>query len=207
MVTLVIFEDDSKLRHALKVLLDRVENYKVVGDYENCMEAGDIVKKLNPDLVIMDIDLPGQSGIEGVRQIKEASPLTPVIIHTVFEDEDKLFDSLCAGASGYLLKNSTFPELLTALDEVLHGGAPMSPSIANKVLKSFYKPRQNDYQLSPREKEILSWLVKGHSYKMIAADCFISYDTVKVHIKNIYNKLHVNCGREAVALALRDHIV
>lgn len=207
MVKIVIFEDDNDLRQALKILLNGIEDYEVIGDFENCLSATEIIQTLAPDLVIMDIDLPGKSGIEGIRSIKEVDPFIPVIMHTVFEDEEKLFDSLCAGASGYLLKNSSFTRLLTAIDEVLKGGAPMSPSIAKRVLHSFHKSSYPSYGLSKREQEILALLVKGYSYKMIAAESFISVETVRVHVKNIYNKLHVNCGREAVAIALRDKIV
>ena len=207
MKQIVIFEDDYDLRQSLKILINNTEGYVVLGDYGDCMEAADVVKSIKPDLIIMDIDLPGQSGIDGVRMIKEVRPLTPVIIHTLFEDDNKLFDSLCAGANGYILKNTSYYKLLSALEEVLIGGAPMSPSIARKVVKSFYHNNTDKYNLSGREKEILSWLVKGHSYKMIASECFISIETVRVHIKNIYNKLHVNCGRQAVALVLKDHII
>lgn len=207
MKRIVIFEDDHDLRQSLKILLNDTEGFVVVGDYGDCMKAEAIITSIKPDLVIMDIDLPGKSGIEGVRMIKEVSPLTPVIVHTVFEDDEKLFDSLCSGANGYILKNTSYLKLLNALEEVLKGGAPMSPSIAVKVVNSFHHINANKYHLSSREKEILSWLVKGHSYKMIAAECFISIETVRVHIKNIYNKLHVNCGKQAVAIALKDHIL
>ena len=130
-------------------------------------------------------------------------------MHTVFEDDEKLFDCLCAGANGYILKNTSFVNLLEAIDNVLHGGAPLSPSIAKKVLNSFQsKPLvKNSYDLSPRETEILKLLVKGFSYKMIASTCYISLDTVRGHIRNIYTKLHVNCGREAVVKALQDKVV
>lgn len=207
MTRIVIFEDDNELRQSLTILLNGIENYKVVGNFEDCLNAKDIAEKLLPDLIIMDIDLPGKSGIEGVRSIKEADPMIPVIIHTVYEDDKKIFDSLCAGASGYLLKNSSFTKLLSAIDEVMLGGAPMSPIIARRVLESFRQNNADKYQLSKREKEILTWLVKGYSYKMIAAECYISFETVRVHIRNIYNKLHVNCGREAVALALKERII
>lgn len=207
MIKIIIFEDDQELRQSLKILLNGVESYMVIGDYGDCLDAKNIIHKLNPDLVIMDIDLPGRSGIEGVRIIKEAAPMIPVIIHTVFENDQKIFDSLCAGASGYLLKNSSFTKLLSAIDEVMQGGAPMSAIVARRVLESFHQTQPNKYQLSAREKEILGWMVEGYSNKMIAAECFISFETVRVHIRNIYTKLHVNCGREAVAKALKERIV
>lgn len=209
MTNIVIFEDNARLRQSLKVLLEGVEGYKVCGDYEDCSDAAAIVDEQQPDVVIMDIDMPGVDGIEGLRVIKERAPNTYIVMHTVFEDEERLFKCLCSGANGYILKNTSFITLLDAIDNVLHGGAPLSPPIAKKVLQSFQSSPAGrlKYNLSERETEILKYLVKGYSYKMIAGTCFISMDTVRGHIRNIYAKLHVNCGREAVVIALRDNIV
>jgi len=209
MTNIVIFEDNGRLRQSLKILLDGVEGYTVCGDYENCINAAGIIDKHQPDVVIMDIDMPGADGIEGLRIIKERSPKTYIIMHTVFEDEERLFKCLCSGANGYILKNTSFVSLLEAIDNVLHGGAPLSPLIAKKVLQSFQATPSGrlQYNLSEREVEVLKYLVKGYSYKMIAAECHISIDTVRAHIRNIYSKLHVNCGREAVTKALRDNII
>ena len=209
MTNIVIFEDNARLRQSLKVLLEGVEGYKVCGDYEDCSDAAAIVDEQKPDVVIMDIDMPGVDGIEGLRVIKERAPNTYIVMHTVFEDEERLFKCLCSGANGYILKNTSFITLLDAIDNVLHGGAPLSPPIAKKVLQSFQSSPAGrlKYNLSERETEILKYLVKGYSYKMIAGTCFISMDTVRGHIRNIYAKLHVNCGREAVVIALRDNIV
>lgn len=207
---LIIFEDNHKLRQSLKILLDGVEGYTVVGDFENCVNAGEIAVSLQPDVVILDIDMPLVNGIEGLIDIKENRPETLIIMHTVFEDEERLFQSLCAGANGYILKNTSFINILEAIEYVQQGGAPLSPPIAKKVLDSFrQKPagNVNNYDLSQREIEVLSYLVKGYSYKMIAEACFISLDTVRAHIRNIYTKLHVNCGKEAVAKALIHKIV
>lgn len=206
---IMLFEDNDALRRSMKTLLDGVEGYDVVGDFGDCSSARQVVEDLLPDIVIMDIDMPKVNGIEGLRIIKEARPGTAIIMHTVFEDEEQLFDSLCAGANGYILKNSSLIKLLEALDEVQQGGAPMSPSVARKVLGSFQKlsSAKNKFDLSPREVEILQLLVKGYSYKMIASSLFISLATVQSHIRNIYSKLHVNCGREAVVIALREQIV
>ncbi len=205
---IIIFEDNSRLRESLKTLLSGVDGYFVCGDYENCAQAAEVVGEQQPDLVIMDIDMPGVDGITGLRVIKEKRPQTCIIMYTVLEDDDRLFQCLCSGANGYILKNTSFVQLLEAIENVLHGGAPLSPPIAKKVLQSF---RQNgsgrQYHLSERELEVLKYLVKGYSYKMIASNCNISVDTVRGHIRNIYSKLHVNCGREAVAKALRDKIV
>jgi DNA-binding NarL/FixJ family response regulator len=209
MTNIVIFEDNERLRQSLKILLEGVEGYTVCGDYDNCDNAAAITDEHQPNVVIMDIDMPGVDGINGLRVIKERSPRTHIIMHTVFEDEDRLFKCLCYGANGYILKNTSFVSLLEAIDNVLHGGAPLSPSIARKVLQSFQVSPAGrlQYNLSERETEVLKYLVKGYSYKMIANTCYISLDTVRGHIRNIYTKLHVNCGREAVAIALRDNIV
>lgn len=206
---IILFEDNEALRQSMKTLLNGVEGYEVVGDFGDCSSAREVVEDLFPDIVIMDIDMPKVNGIEGLRIIKEARPGTAIIMHTVFEDEERLFDSLCGGANGYILKNSSLIKLLEALDEVQHGGAPMSPSVAKKVLRSFQRSStgRNKYDLSPREIELLQLLVKGYSYKMIASSLFISLATVQSHIRNIYAKLHVNCGREAVVIALRERIV
>jgi DNA-binding NarL/FixJ family response regulator len=209
MTKIVIFEDNGRLRESLKILLEGVEGYSVVGDYENCLKAAAIIDEHQPEVVIMDIDMPGLDGIEGLRIIKEKSPNTYIVMHTVFEDEERLFKCLCAGANGYILKNTSFVNLLEAIDNVLHGGAPLSPPIAKKVLQSFQASTtaRQKHNLTERETEVLKYLVKGFSYKMIAATCSISMDTVRGHIRNIYNKLHVNCGREAIVIALRDNIV
>lgn len=208
-VRIVIFEDNGRLRQSLKILLAGVKDYDVCGDYENCVRAAAVVDEQQPDVIIMDIDMPGVDGIAGLRIIKERRPETYIIMHTVLEDEERLFQCLCSGANGYILKNTSFVSLLEAIDNVLHGGAPLSPSIAKKVLKSFQAAPASrlQYNLSEREIEVLKYLVKGYSYKMIAGACYISVDTVRGHIRNIYTKLHVNCGREAVAKALHDKIV
>lgn len=207
--TIAIFEDNARLRESLRVLLNGVDGYTVCGDYENCDQAAGIIRQHRPDVVIMDIDMPGVDGIEGLRIIKEQRPETFIIMHTVLEDEDRLFQCLCGGANGYILKNTSFVHLLEAIRNVLHGGAPLSPVIAKKVLQFFRpaNPGRLQYHLSDREKEVLGYLVKGYSYKMIAGQCHISLDTVRGHIRNIYSKLHVNCGREAVSKALRDNIL
>lgn len=207
--TIAIFEDNARLRESLTVLLSGVEGYTVCGDYENCAQAAGIVRHHQPDVVIMDINMPGVDGIEGLRIIKEQRPETLIIMHTVLEDDDRLFQCLCGGANGYILKNTSFVHLLEAIENVLNGGAPLSPIIAKKVLQFFRpaNPNRLQYHLSDREKEVLKYLVKGYSYKMIASQCHISLDTVRGHIRNIYSKLHVNCGREAVSKALRDNIL
>lgn len=205
---ILIFEDNVALRLSLKTLLIGVEGYTVAGDYSNCKNAKEITETILPDIVIMDIDMPEVNGIEGLKIIKETKPDTQIIMHTVFDDDQRLFDCLCYGASGYILKNTTFSKLIEAIDTVQKGGSPLSPLIARKVLNSFHQEEKtNSYSLSKRELEILGLMVQGFSYKMIADACFISIDTVRGHVRNIYTKLHVNCGKAAVAKALKDKIV
>jgi len=206
-VRIAIFEDNDKLRESLAFLIDNTDGYVISGHYNNCNDADMIVKKTNPDVVLMDIDMPGYDGILGVKMIKEASPDISIIMYTVFEDDEKLFECLCAGANGYLLKKTPPAKLIDAIQEVLAGGAPMSPIIAKKVLTSFQQSRSNDYQLTAREKEVLQLLNKGYSTKMIAAELHIAFDTANSHLKNIYHKLHVNCGKEAIAKSLKERIV
>jgi DNA-binding NarL/FixJ family response regulator len=206
-VKVAIFEDNDRLRDSLVYLL-KMSNYEIVGDYNRCDDAANIVRVYKPDVVLMDIDMPGKSGIKGVALIKEARPDTAVIMYTVFEDDEKLFQCLCAGANGYLLKKTPPGKLFDAIQEVLEGGAPMSPSIARKVLNSFKaQPDSNKYMLSPREIDVLQWLIKGYSTKIIASEMNLAFDTVRSHLKNIYQKLHVNCGKEAIAKALNERIV
>lgn len=205
---ILIFEDNRKIRESLEMLLSGVPGFEVAGTFENASDAYHIAGLYKPDVVLMDIDMPGTNGIEGVRLIKESNPLINIIMFTVFEDENKLFDSLSAGANGYILKNTPAPQLIQAILDVKEGGAPMSPGIARKVLNSFAKKQSApvDYHLSRREKEILELLVQGFSYKMIASECKISLDTVRTHLKNIYVKLHVSCGKEAISKVLNEKI-
>jgi len=206
-IKIVIFEDNDKLRDSLVALFNGMEEYELAGDYNNCNEAATIARVYQPDVVLMDIDMPGDSGIKGVSSIKETRPHTAIIMYTVFEDDEKLFQCLCAGANGYLLKKTHPAKLIDAIQEVIIGGAPMSPVIARKVLDSFQHGKSNRYHLSAREVEVLQLLIKGYSAKMIAAEIHISFDTARYHLKNIYQKLHVNCGKEAIAKALGEHIV
>ena len=206
-VKIIIFEDNDRLRESLVALFNGMDGYELIGDYNNCNEAGTIARVYQPDVVLMDIDLPGESGIKGVQLIKEARPQTSIIMYTVFEDEDKLFQCLCAGANGYLLKKTPMARLLDAIQDVIDGGAPMSPSIARKVLSSFQQGKKNKYQLSTREVTVLQLLTKGYSTKIIAAELGVTFYTARFHLKNIYQKLHVNCGKEAIAKALAEHII
>lgn len=208
-IRVIIFEDNERLRESLVFLLNNSDEYEVAADYDNCNDAANVVRMYKPDVVLMDIDMPGESGIKGVAMVKEAMPRTSVIMYTVFEDDEKLFNCLCAGANGYLLKKTSPEKLFASIKEVVEGGAPMSPSIARKVLSSFDQSRNksNHYQLTARELDVLQYLTKGYSGKMIASVLGISFDTARSHLKNIYNKLHVNCGKEAIAKVLSERIL
>lgn len=206
----MIFEDDEQLRDSLVALIgnSNSDDYTVIGNYSNAMDADTIVRRYRPDVVIMDIHMPGKTGIEAVREIKEARPQTYIIMYTMFENDESLFSSLCAGANGYILKKTSPFKLFEAINDVMEGGAPLSPSIAKRVLQSFeVKSSGHGYNLTPREKEILQLLIKGYSIKIIAAELKISFDTARTHLKNIYPKLHVNCGKEAIAKVLRERIL
>jgi DNA-binding NarL/FixJ family response regulator len=204
---IIIYEDNHKLRRSLCMLLDGLEDYDVVGNFANCSHLMHEMKKGEPDIVVMDIDMPGINGIQAVRKIKEFNPDIYIMMYTVFEDDDKIFDSLCAGANGYILKKSSPLKFIESLNELRNGGSPLTPSVARKVLEKMSQSQHISYGLSVREKDILKLLVQGYTYKKIASSCHISLDTVRSHVRNIYTKLHVNCGREAVAKALKERII
>jgi DNA-binding NarL/FixJ family response regulator len=207
-IRIILFEDNDRMRESLVYLLNSTTDYNVVADYNQCTDAATIIRVNQPDVVLMDIDMPGESGITGVTKIKEARPQTAVIMYTVFEDDEKLFQCLCAGANGYLLKKTSPAKLVNAIQEVMEGGAPMSPTIASRVLHTFQvKKEKNKYLLTARETEVLQSLIKGYSIKQIAVALSVSFDTARSHLKNIYQKLHVNCGKEAIAKALSEHIL
>lgn len=206
-IRIVIFEDNDRLRQSLAYLLQSVPDYEVTGDYNNCLDAANITRMYKPDVVLMDIDMPGESGIKGVSLVKEARPQVAVVMYTVFEDDEKLFQCLCAGANGYLLKKTQPEKIFEAIHEVMEGGAPMSPSIAKKVIGSFQSAKPgHQYDLTERELEVLQLLAKGHSTKAIADKLKIAFNTVRSHLKGIYTKLHVNCGKEAIAKVLGEHL-
>lgn len=208
-IPIVLYEDNTRLRQSLELLLADASDYEVTGSFAHCDEVINDINFCQPQLVIMDIDMPGIGGIEGVKKIKQQFPEVKVVMHTVFDDDNRIFDSICAGADGYLLKNTPPAKFIQSLQDLMEGGAAMSPFVAQKVFQYFRTNNtvQEDFHLSPREKEILELLVKGNSYKMIADKSGISIDTVKKHLQNIYHKLHVSCGTEAVAIALKHKIV
>ena len=209
-VLVSIYEDNDKLRELLSLLLNNTPGFEIVQAYSDCCQVKSEISIDKPDVVIMDIDMPKCSGIEGVRMIKEMDVSIKVIMHTVFDDEDKLFACLTNGADGYILKRDSSEQLIPAIREVVEGGAPMSPGIARKVLHAFHQPVESSkekFNITPRETQILESLAKGFSYRMIGLEYSISPETVKRHLKNIYEKLHVQCGPEAVAKAIREKII
>lgn len=207
---LVIFEDNETLRNSLVTLLDNGPNYCVTGAFPDVIKAEQNIQKLRPHLVILDIDMPVKDGISAIPVIKEIDPEIFIVMYTQFEDDDKIFRSLCAGADGYILKKTSPLKLFNALEEVIKGGAPMSPAIARKVLASFHTATRKatiKYSLTDREIEVLKLLIKGCSIKYIASELNIAYETCRSHLKNIYVKLHVNCGKEAIAKILAEKII
>lgn len=205
-----IFDDSRAILQSLKALFEE-SPIEVVGAFthpENCLKQ---LEKYNPDVVLMDIDMGANSGIEAVKQIRTQYLQLPILMFTVFEDDDSVFNAICAGANGYVLK-STAPEIIIQfIEDVKNGGAPMSPGIARKIIERFQQINKVapsvDYQLTPREKEILKHLTHGLSYKMVANECGITFETVRSHIKNIYSKLHVASMTEAVAKAINEKLV
>lgn len=200
MKRIVIIEDNRDIREGFAALIQASEKYLLVQDYDNCEAALRNLANDQPDVVLMDIDLPGMSGIEGTARILKQAPSTLILIITVFEDSDKVFNSLCAGACGYIVKNSDVREVLFALDQAVAGGAPMSLNIASMVVKSF--KRSSDSPLSDRETEVLQAIAQGKTYTKIAAELFINKETVRSHIRNIYQKLAVNCKADALKVAV-----
>ena len=211
MIKVAIFEDNQSLRLGLYHLVNGTEGYTCVGAFQDCAHLMQNIRDTAPDVVLMDIGMPGISGIEAVRILRKEYPELKILMQTIFEDTDKIFESILAGASGYILKNTSPSRILDYIKETYEGGAPMSPSVAVKVLKMVGQPVSKEvmdkFNLTEREKEILTCLIKGMSYRMIAESCFISVDTVRGHIRSIYEKLHVHSKGEAVAKAIKGNIV
>jgi DNA-binding NarL/FixJ family response regulator len=210
-IRVAIFEDNRNLREGLFNLLETSDQFTCAGAFANCERVVENIEETQPDVILMDIEMPLVNGIEAVRLIREKYPDVKILMQTIFEEDEKIFQSICNGAQGYILKNTPPEEILDAIREIYEGGAPMSPIIASKVLRMFKfnlsNQKDSSFNLSSREKEILKCLVEGMSYKMIADTCFISADTVNGHIKNIYKKLQVHSKGEAVAKAIKGKIV
>jgi DNA-binding NarL/FixJ family response regulator len=210
MTTVLVYDDNVSLRESIVRMVQMSDHLLLLGSFENVLQVKEQVKELKPDVILMDIEMPGLNGIEAVKQIRIFDNKVPVIMLTVFDDNKHVLEAICAGASGYLLKKHISDRLYEAINDVMEGGAPMSPGIARMVIESMQQKQvadDNKYNLTQREKEILQNLSKGNSFKMIAADLAISIDTVRTHIKRIYEKLQVHSQTEAVSKAVNERIV
>ncbi|MBL7914676.1 MAG: response regulator transcription factor [Bacteroidia bacterium] len=215
-IRVTIFDDNKKLLDSLDILIDGSPGFQIAGTFPNISNLIADIEKSQPDVILMDIEMPGINGIEGVKIVKKHFPKINVMMQTAFENDEHVFEAICAGASGYILKSTSPSRILECIVEVYQGGSPMSPTVARKVLGFLQTPKKesnqsdenkDDYNLTNREKEVLSCLVNGLSYKMIADQCNITYETVRSHMKKIYEKLHVASMTEAVAKAINKKIV
>jgi DNA-binding NarL/FixJ family response regulator len=212
LIKVIIFEDNKHLRETFQLLLNTAEGFTCSGAYPDCSDLPDSLRDIPCDVVLMDIEMPGMNGIEATKLIKQHFPAINILIQTVFYEDEYIFNAICAGASGYILKSTTPDGYLDAIKDVQAGGSPMTSGIARRVLELFKNKLSPDtpvknYNLTAQEKKVLQLLVQGKSYKMIAAELFVAPDTIKTHVSNVYAKLHVHSGTEAVSLALRDKIV
>jgi DNA-binding NarL/FixJ family response regulator len=212
MINVVIVEDSSTIREGLKLLINGTDGYSCKAAYSSCEDLLANVESLEIDVILMDIDLPGMSGIEGIRRLKKISEEILILILTIYDENDLIFEALCAGASGYLVKKTPPVKLLEAIREAYDGGAPMTSNIARKVVDYFKKNKtvknnSENILLTKREKEVLSGLVNGSSYKAIADNLNISVETVRFHFRNVYKKLHVHSQSEAVVKAIKEGLV
>jgi len=212
MINVAIVEDNDTIREGLAALINGTTGYTSVGLFRDCESFLEKLSSLDVNVVLMDIALPGMNGIEGVKEAKKIKSDTDILMLTIYEDSEKVFDALCAGACGYLVKKTPPSKLLDAIKEVNEGGSPMSSQIARQVITAFkeskdLKDDKQEFELSAREKEVITLLAGGNNYQQIADQLFISVDTVRHHIKNIYKKLHVHTQSEAVAKAIRKKII
>jgi DNA-binding NarL/FixJ family response regulator len=209
-INAAIVEDRREIREGLAMLINGTEGFHCSGSYRSAEEALDRIQLHLPDVVLMDIGLPGMSGIEALRILKERYPKMLLMMLTVYDDDDRIFDAICAGASGYLLKKTPPAKLLESLREAVGGGAPMSPEVARRVIALFREirpPERADYELTPHETRLLKLFVEGHNYKTAAAELGVSIHTVSFHLRSIYDKLQVHSKSEAVAKALSNRLV
>ena len=209
-IKVAIYEDNEALRESLTYLIKGSADLEFSGAFPDCSTVIDNCKNALPEIILMDIDMPGITGIEATKLVKASYPGVNVLIFTIFNDKDSVFNALCAGATGYLLKKSSAIQIIEAIGDLHKGGSPMTGEIARMVMDFFSKAhlkKDDPYALSGREMDILKCLVNGDSYKMIAEACFISMGTVRFHINNIYKKLHVNSKSEAVIKAMRENLI
>ena len=207
MIKVLIYEDDYAFRETLCILVNATEEYELKGAFENCDHIAEHLKKFQPDVILMDINMPGIGGLEGLRIVRGTFPSAQVIMCTVFDNEENIFKAICNGANGYLLKKSPPSKIMEAIKEAHEGGAPITSSVARKILELFPKAPARSIEidkLAKREQEILQLLIKGFSYKMIAAELNISVETVRTHIKRVYEKLHVHSAQEAISKIFPD---
>lgn len=208
MLKILLYEDNDLLRESISSMVLMAEGMELLGAFENANQVEANLKKFKPDLILMDIEMPGRTGIEATRILKRIHPHIMVLILTVFDDSDNVLQAIKAGASGYLLKKHIATRLFLAIEEILEGGAPMSPAVAKLVIQSMQKQNiSTSYGLTEREKDVLVSLSKGNSFKLIADECGISIDTVRTHIKHIYEKLQVHSQTEAVSKAINEGLV
>lgn len=208
-IKVILYDDNDSLRDSVAMLLEESEDFTMAGTFSNCLDLANNIIDTKPDVVIMDIDMPGMNGIEGVKSIRKTFPTVQILMFTVFNNDENVFAAIKAGAAGYILKNAEPQYLLQAISEVYNGGAPMTPGIARRVLLQFQTmlpEGKKDYHLSQREREVLALLVEGHPYKLIGSRLNITYDTVRAHMKKIYEKLHVASMTEAVAKAINEKL-
>jgi DNA-binding NarL/FixJ family response regulator len=209
-VRVAIIEDLREVREGLAMLIHGANGFQCVSSYRTMEDALAGIAGSSPDVILTDIGLPGMDGIEGTRLLRERFPRVPILALTVYDDDENVFNAICAGASGYLLKNTAPARLLESLREVADGGAPMSPEVARRVIKLFREFRPSERtacHLTPQETELLRLMVEGHHYKTAAREMGISTNTVSFHLKHIYEKLQVHSKTEAVAKALREHLI
>ncbi|MBL0357548.1 MAG: response regulator transcription factor [Chitinophagaceae bacterium] len=208
MVRIAVYDDNKARRESLQALMQLSPGYEFAGSFENCTNIAEDIAAVQPDIILMDIEMPVLDGIGGVRLVKQHYPHIKVIMQTAFDDDDKVFAAIQAGAEGYILKTASINQITQSIDEVMNGGASMSPSIALKVMRYFSsQPPTQNYNLTNKESETLKLLAQGLSYKMIADKMGISYFTVNNHVKKIYEKLQVHSLGEAVALAHQQKLV
>lgn len=208
-VKILIFEDNLLMQESLCAVLQEESDFTVAGTFENAANIGTLYEIHQPDLLIMDIDMPDVNGLQGLEELKAAHPEAKVLIFTVFEENDKVLNAICLGANGYILKSSSAQKIIESINDVLQGGAPLTPAIASKILMHFPKreaPKSEDdlSSLSEKEKEVLELLVKGFSYKMIAAELNKSVETIRTQVRNIYRKLNIHSNAEAIIMAMNS---